>query len=234
MIEFRSVRKSFGSKAVLRDVSFSVPSGSIVSLVGPNGSGKSTLLRILLQLERQDSGEALIDGKPYSRFVSNGRVGVSLDTMNPHPSRKAIDHLRWIAASKGISKLTCSELLEFVGLSGAEHKRVKKYSLGMKQRLRIAAALLGDPSVLILDEPVNGLDPEGILWLRNFLTDYTSQGNTVLITSHLMNELEQLATSFIFLRNGEVAENITQENLRDKYMSLEHAYFELNATNTAG
>ena len=233
MIEFQNVRKSFGSKVVLRDVSFSVPSGSIVSLVGPNGSGKSTLLRILLQLERQDSGEALIDCKRYSSFIRNGRVGVSLDTMNPHPSRKAIDHLRWIAASKGVSKRTCSERLEFVGLSGVEHKRVKKYSLGMKQRLRIAATLLGDPSVLILDEPVNGLDPEGILWLRNFLTDYTNQGNTVLITSHLMNELEQLAASFVFLRNGEVAENITRENLRDKYMSLEHAYFELNATNGA-
>lgn len=230
MIEFKDIYKSFSATEVLQGVSFAVPEGSIVSLIGPNGSGKSTLLRILLQLETATSGEALINGETFVNFTKHHDVGISLDSMNPHPSRRAIDHLRWIAATKGVGTQTCYELLEFVGLKGSEGQRIKRYSLGMKQRLRIATALLGDPKLLILDEPVNGLDPEGILWLRDFLVGYCSKGNTVLITSHLMNELEQLATVFVFLRNGAIVEQLTRESLRDKYNSLEQAYFKLIAS----
>lgn len=230
MIELRNITKTFGSNRVLEDVSFAVPQGSIVSLVGPNGSGKSTLLRILLNLETATSGEAYIGGKSYTEFSKEGTVGASLDTMVPHPSRRAIDQLRWIAAAKGIDKHTCEKKLGFVGLTGFEHRRVKTYSLGMKQRLRIASALLGDPEVLVLDEPVNGLDPEGVRWLRDFLTDFCSTGNTVLITSHLMNELEHLATDLVFLRRGEVVAQMTRNQLREQYSSLEHAYFALNPT----
>nr|WP_239519583.1 ATP-binding cassette domain-containing protein [Arcanobacterium phocisimile] len=213
---------------MLDGLSFTVPRGSIVSLVGPNGSGKSTLLRILLNLEKATSGEAIIGGKPYAEFSKDSEVGVSLDTMIPHPSRRAIDQLCWIAAAKGIDKQSCVEKLEYVGLAGAERRRIKAYSLGMKQRLRIASALLGDPDVLVLDEPVNGLDPEGIRWLRDFLTKFSSEGKTILITSHLMNELEQLATDFVFLHKGKIVEQVSRDQLKEQYLSLEQAYFTLN------
>lgn len=228
MISFTSVSKVFGATQALRDVSFDVPNGSIVSLVGPNGSGKSTLLRILLNLESATSGTAHFDGKPYSIFSLEHEVGVSLDTMIPHPSRRAIDQLLWVAAAKGIPKGTCFNTLEQVGLAKAPKRRIKGFSLGMKQRLRIAAALLADPDVLVLDEPVNGLDPEGILWLRILLKEFVEAGKTVLITSHLMNELEQLATSFVFLREGTVVEQLSQDQLHGAYSSLEEAYFRIN------
>ncbi|MBP3088392.1 ATP-binding cassette domain-containing protein [Corynebacterium sp. sy017] len=230
MITFDHVSKSFKGREVLSDVSFEVPEGSITSLIGPNGSGKSTSLRILLQLETADSGAARFGDLDYSHYTQHARVGVSLDTMVHHPSRRAIDQMLWIAAAMGLTKKECYEKLDFVGLGDARRRRVKEFSLGMKQRLRIACALLGDPKVLILDEPVNGLDPEGIRWLREFLTDYCGQGNTVLITSHLMNELEQLATTFIFLNRGHIVEQVDRDTLRGKYQSLEQAYFSLTSS----
>ncbi|QPK81915.1 ATP-binding cassette domain-containing protein [Schaalia sp. ZJ405] len=228
MISFDAVSKTFGSTEVLHEVSFEVPAGSIVSLVGPNGSGKSTLLRILLELETATSGQALFDGQSYSGFSASASVGIALDTMVPHPSRRAVDQLWWIAAAKGLPKEVCLEKLSEVGLGNVSKRRIKGFSLGMKQRLRIATALLTDPSVLILDEPVNGLDPEGILWLRVLLQDFAASGGTVLITSHLMNELEQLASSFVFLRKGIVVEQLERQELRGKYASLEEAYFRIN------
>lgn len=228
MITFDSVSKSFGSHEVLKRVSFEVPSGSIVSLVGPNGSGKSTLLRILLELETATFGKALFDGQSYADFSASHGVGVSLDTMVLHPSRRAVDQLWWIAAARGLPKSVCFEKLAQVGLKEASKRRIKGFSLGMKQRLRMASALLSDPSVLVLDEPVNGLDPEGILWLRTTLREYADGGGTVLITSHLMNELEQLADTFVFLHKGVVAEQLGRGRLRDKYSSLEEAYFRIN------
>lgn len=234
VITFDNLSKKFDTNEVLKQVTFVVPSGSIVSLVGPNGSGKSTLLRILLELESATSGKALFDGQSYTEFSVNHGVGVSLDTMIPHPSRRALDQLWWVAAAKGLPKTTCIEKLSQVGLGDVSKRRIKGFSLGMKQRLRIATALLGNPSVLVLDEPVNGLDPEGVLWIRTLLQEFADNGGTVLITSHLMSELEQLADSFVFLRKGIIAEQLDRVCLREKYASLEEAYFRINHSRSEG
>ena len=186
MITIQNLHKEYNNKIVLQNVSFKAKKGEITGLIGPNGSGKSTLIRILLGLENSQMGMALIDGKKYSQLGDNpfGIVGSFLDSCQPFPTRTGFQHLRWIGLACGVDRNRCTECLELVGLSEAKHKKVKDYSLGMKQRLGLATALLANPDILILDEPINGLDPEGVRWVRNFLQSFVNEGKTVLMTSH--------------------------------------------------
>ena len=174
MITIQKLHKEYNNKIVLQNVSFKAKKGEITGLIGPNGSGKSTLIRILLGLENSQMGMALIDGKKYSQLGDNPFciVGSFLDSCQPYPTRTGFQHLRWIGLACGVDKNRCNECLELVGLSEAKNKKVKDYSLGMKQRLGLATALLANPDILILDEPINGLDPEGIRWVRNFLQSF--------------------------------------------------------------
>ena len=206
MITIRKLHKEYNSKIVVLIVSLIAKIGEITGLFGPNGSGKSTLIRILLGLENSQMGMALIDGKKYSQLGDNPFciVGSFLDSFQPYPTRTGFQHLRWIGLACGVDKNRCNECLELVGLSEAKNKKVKDYSLGMKQRLGLATALLANPDNLILDEPINGLDPEGIRWVRNFLQSFVNEGKTVLMTSHYMSELELTVDHLVGISNGKI------------------------------
>jgi ABC-2 type transport system ATP-binding protein len=192
-IEITSLRKRYGPVRALDGMTFTIRPGQVTGFVGPNGAGKSTTMRVILGLDRPDAGTALIDGTPY---VSLRRplthVGALLDAAAFQPSRSARAHLRWLACSQGLRKSRVDEVLALVGLDTVGKRRAGGYSLGMRQRLGIAAALLGDPPVLMFDEPFNGMDPEGIVWLRTFLRSLAADGRAVLVSSHLMSELEAL------------------------------------------
>ncbi|QEU95591.1 ATP-binding cassette domain-containing protein [Streptomyces kanamyceticus] len=204
-IEVRELRKRFGSVAALDGLSFDVTPGQVTGFVGPNGAGKSTTLRILLGLDTADEGTALIGGRRYQALRTPLlEVGALLDAAAVHPSRRGRDHLLWLAHSHGLPVRRVDEVLDVVGLGGAARRRAGGYSLGMRQRLGIAAALLGDPPVLLLDEPVNGLDPEGIRWIRGFLRTLAAEGRTVLVSSHLMGELEDTADHLVVIGRGRV------------------------------
>jgi ABC-2 type transport system ATP-binding protein len=187
MIAVESLTKRYGGTVAVEDLSFSVRPGSILGFLGPNGAGKTTTLRILLGLARPTSGGATIDGRPYASLADPlGKVGAVLDSSGFHPGRKGRNHLRVIATAAGVPRSRVEEMLKLVELEKDGGRRVKGYSLGMKQRLNLAAALLGDPEVLVLDEPANGLDPQGIRWLRDFLRSLAAQGRTVLVSSHVL------------------------------------------------
>jgi ABC-2 type transport system ATP-binding protein len=184
-------------------LSFTVRAGEVTGFVGPNGAGKSTTMRLILGLDTPDAGEALVNGRPYrSLRTPLTRVGAALDAAAVHPGRRARDHLLWMAQSNGIGKRRVSEVLELVGLAPAAHRRAAGFSLGMLQRLGIAAALLGDPPVLLFDEPVNGLDPDGIVWIRGLLRSLAAEGRAVLVSSHLMSELEGTAGHLVAVGRG--------------------------------
>ncbi|SDJ62450.1 ABC transporter ATP-binding protein [Streptomyces indicus] len=204
-VQVKGLRKRFGSVTALDGLSFTLTPGQVTGFVGPNGAGKSTTLRIVLGLDAADDGEALIGGRPY-RALSTPlqEVGALLDAGAVHPSRRGRDHLLWLAHSHRIPVRRVDEVLEQVGLASASRRRAGGYSLGMRQRLGIAAALLGDPPVLLLDEPVNGLDPEGIRWIRGFLKSLAREGRTVLVSSHLMSELEDSADHLVVIGRGRV------------------------------
>ena len=205
MIEINGVTKKYGAKTAVEDVSFTAAPGRVTGFLGPNGAGKSSTLRILLGLDRATAGTALIDGAPYATLAQPLRtVGAMLDGASAVPERRGVDHLRWIAQSNRIPTRRIGEVLETVGLTDAATVRVKKYSLGMKQRLGLAAALLGEPRILVLDEPVNGLDPEGILWIRALLRRLAAEGRTVLLSSHLMGEMTQTADHLIVIGRGKI------------------------------
>jgi ABC-2 type transport system ATP-binding protein len=188
--------------------------GRITGFVGPNGAGKTTTLRSLLGLVTPTSGEALIEGKPYARLPAPAnRVGAVLETSTFHPGRSGRNHLRTIAAAAGIPRGRVEELLELVGLSGAARRRVGGYSLGMRQRLGLAAALMGDPEILVLDEPANGLDPEGIRWLRTFLRGLAAEGRTVLVSSHVLAELAQTADDVAIIAKGRLVAHAPVDEL---------------------
>lgn len=227
MISINKLNKSYHNKVVLSDVTFKVEKGTITGLIGPNGSGKSTLIKILLELESADGGEATLFGKKYSQLGPNpiGKVGTFLDSYKPYPTRTGYEHLRWIALSSGLSKQRCLECLKIVGLENVGKKKIKDYSLGMKQRLGLATAILADPELLILDEPINGLDPEGIRWVREFLRDFVKSGKTVLLTSHYMSELELTVDQIIGISEGTVVLNGKCEQVLKQYGSFENAYF---------
>ncbi len=203
MITVEGLTKRYGKTLAVDDLSFKIEPGQVTGFLGPNGAGKTTTLRVLLDLVKATSGTATIDGKRYRELADPAkRVGSVLEATNFHPGRKGRNHLRVLARPQGIPESRVDELLELVDLTGAAKKRVKTYSLGMRQRLTIAGALLGDPDVLILDEPANGLDPEGIRWLRGFLRGLAEQGRTVFASSHVLSEMAQLADRVVIIHRG--------------------------------
>jgi ABC-2 type transport system ATP-binding protein len=216
-IEARELVKRYGSTLAVDRLSFTVEAGRVTGFVGPNGAGKSTTMRMMLALDRPDSGEALIGGRRYTSYREPARtVGALLDPEAVHPGRRAADHLLWMAQYNGIPRKRVDEVLQIVGLESVGRKRVGGFSLGMRQRLGIAGALLGDPGILILDEPVNGLDPEGIQWIRGFLKQLAAEGRTVLVSSHLMSELQDTADHLIILGRGRLLADTTVKELLDR------------------
>ncbi|MFI6479547.1 ATP-binding cassette domain-containing protein [Nonomuraea sp. NPDC050663] len=204
-IEVSGLRKRFGQVLALDGMSFTVRPGQVTGFVGPNGAGKSTTMRVILGLDAPDEGTALVGGMPYQKLRNPlSQVGALLDAGALQPSRTARNHLLWLAHSQGLSARRVDEVAELVGLGGAIRRRAGGYSLGMRQRLGIAAALLGDPAVLMLDEPFNGLDPEGILWVRGFLRSLAREGRAVLVSSHLMSELQDTAEHLVVVGRGQV------------------------------
>jgi ABC-2 type transport system ATP-binding protein len=202
-VSVRGLTKRFGSQVAVDDLSFDVPAGRVVGFLGPNGSGKSTTLRMIVGLTAPTAGTALVQGVPFHDLERPAEVvGSIVDGVGHHPARKAIDELRISARSAGLPLDRCDAALELVGLTGAGDKRVGAYSLGMRQRLGIAQALLGDPQVLLLDEPANGLDPEGIRWIRSLLRHLADRGRTILVSSHLIGEVARLADDVIVIREG--------------------------------
>lgn len=202
--------KKYGPKTVLDDVSFSVRPGVVTGFLGPNGAGKSTTMRVIVGLDRANHGQATIGGrrateisKPMCEF------GVLLDAGQIHPSRSATNFLRTVGSSNGIRQARIGEVLEMVGLSDAANRKVGGFSLGMRQRLGLAAAMLGDPKVLILDEPANGLDPEGVHWIRAFLSSLAAEGRTVFVSSHLLSEMELMADDLVIIGAGKVLAQTT-------------------------
>jgi ABC-2 type transport system ATP-binding protein len=203
LIEARSLRKKFGSTVAVDDLSFRAEPGRVTGFLGPNGSGKSTTLRMVLGIDRPDSGSAMVCGRPYAEHRYPLReVGALLEAQAIHPSRTARDHLWWLAASNDLPRRRVQEVLELTGLESVAQRRTRGYSLGMAQRLGVAAALIGDPEVLVLDEPVNGLDPEGILWIRTLLRRLAAEGRTVLVSSHLMSEMALTADHIVVIGRG--------------------------------
>ncbi|MER7702519.1 ABC transporter ATP-binding protein [Kitasatospora sp. NPDC097605] len=216
MIEVQNLTKRYGGNTVVAGLTFTVRPGAVTGFLGPNGAGKSTTLRMMLGLTRPDAGSARIGGHPYHQLTYPARqVGALLETAVPHRGLTAAGHLRWIARSNRIDRRRVAEVLEAVGLTGAARQRIGTFSLGMGQRLGLAAALLGDPPVLVLDEPVNGLDAEGIRWLRDLLRSMAAEGRTVLLSSHLMTEMSVIADHLIVIGRGRLlARTGTAEFLR--------------------
>lgn len=203
MIEIHGLTKRFGSKVAVDDLSFRVEEGTITGFLGPNGAGKTTTLRALLGLVEPTAGSATVFGRRYRELDDPlRRVGAVLEAASFHPGRRARNHLRVIAAAAGLPDSRADEVLELVGLSGAAGVRTRAYSLGMRQRLSLAGALLGDPDVLVLDEPANGLDPEGIRWLRAFLRARAADGGTILVSSHVLAEVAQTVDQVVIIHRG--------------------------------
>lgn len=213
MIEVSGLTKRYGSTTAVDDLSFTVQPGTVTGFLGPNGAGKSTTMRMILGLDNPTKGKALIFGQPYAQLSKPlTKVGSLLDANWIHPNRSARSHLRFMAASNKIGTKRIDEVLETVGLSSVATKAAGKFSLGMKQRLGLAVALLGDPQVLLFDEPVNGLDPEGIYWIRTFMKNLAAQGRTVLVSSHLLSEMALTADHLIVIGRGRlIAESSTAD-----------------------
>jgi ABC-2 type transport system ATP-binding protein len=204
-IEVKGLRKRFGATLALNGMSFTVRPGQVTGFVGPNGAGKSTTMRVILSLDAPDQGTALVGGCPYRSLRRPlTHVGALLDASALQPSRSARNHLLWLAHSQGLTARRVDEVVRLSGLESAIRRKAGGYSLGMRQRLGIAAALLGDPPVLMLDEPFNGMDPEGIVWMRGFLRSLASEGRAVLVSSHLMGELQDTADHVIVVGRGRV------------------------------
>ncbi|UED84002.1 ATP-binding cassette domain-containing protein [Streptomyces profundus] len=205
MIELAGLTKRYGARTAVRDLSCVVRPGQVTGFLGPNGAGKSTTMRMILGLDRPTSGEARVEGRPYARLVEPLTViGALLEARAVHPGRTAYHHLQCLAQSNGIPASRIGEVLELVGLGEVATKRPRGFSLGMGQRLGIASALLGDPRILIFDEPVNGLDPEGIHWVRNLMRRLAADGRTVFVSSHLMSEMALTADHLIVIGQGEL------------------------------
>ena len=198
-----SLSKRFGRLLAVDDLSFALAPGTITGFLGPNGAGKTTTLRMLLGLAAPSEGRALVFGSPYAELERPAlRIGAVLEATDFHPGRSGRDHLRTLSRSVGLSDTRADQALRRVELEQAAKRRVKGYSLGMRQRLGLAAALLGDPELLILDEPANGLDPEGVRWLRDFLRDFAAQGRTVLVSSHVLAEVAQTVDQVLIINRG--------------------------------
>ncbi|MEM7286468.1 MAG: ATP-binding cassette domain-containing protein [Actinomycetota bacterium] len=215
MIEVTHLTKRYGQTLAVNDLSFTVRPGIVTGFLGPNGSGKSTTMRMILGLDAATSGTATVGGRPlveHNRPLTS--LGFLLDAGAVHPTRSAYDHLRALAVTNRIPTSRVDEVLEIVGLGQVGRRRSGGFSLGMGQRLGIAAALLGDPEVVMLDEPVNGLDPEGILWIRHLLQDLAKEGRTVFVSSHLMSEMELMAEHFVIIGQGSLIRDISADDLR--------------------
>ena len=212
MIEVQGLTKRFGDKVAVDDLSFTVQPGVVTGFLGPNGAGKSTTMRLILGLDRPNAGKALVNGRPYRDLPDPlHEVGALLDAKDVHGGRTARAHLLALAQSNGIPARRVDEVLEMTGISSVAKKRINGFSLGMSQRLGIAGTLLGDPKVLLFDEPVNGLDPEGILWIRNFMRYLAGQGRTVFVSSHLMSEMAMTAEHLIVVGRGKLLADVTTQ-----------------------
>jgi ABC-2 type transport system ATP-binding protein len=204
-IEVAGLRKRFGRTLALDGMTFTVSPGQVTGFIGPNGAGKSTTMRVILGLDKPDEGTALVCGRPYVSLQDPlTQVGALLDVGALQPSRTGRNHLLWLAHSQGLGARRVDEVIALVGLGKAARRKAGGYSLGMRQRLGIAAALLGDPPALMLDEPFNGMDPEGIVWMRGFMTSLAAEGRTVLVSSHLMSELQDIAGHVVIVGRGTV------------------------------
>ncbi|WP_184533761.1 ABC transporter ATP-binding protein [Micromonospora polyrhachis] len=213
MMEVRNLSKRYGSTVAVDGLTFAVRPGQVTGFLGPNGAGKSTTMRMMLDLDRPTSGQVLVGGTRYRHLTEPlRRVGALLEARAVHPGRSAYHHLLWLAQSNRIPKARVWEVLELVGLTGVAKKRVKGFSLGMGQRLGIAAALLGDPPVLLFDEPVNGLDPEGVLWIRHLMKGLAAEGRTVFVSSHLMSEMALTAAHLIVIGRGRLLADTTVDD----------------------
>jgi ABC-2 type transport system ATP-binding protein len=204
-IEVAGLRKRFGSALALDGMSFAVRPGKVTGFVGPNGAGKSTTMRVILGLDAPEAGRALVSGQPYAKLRHPlSHIGALLDAGALQPGRRARNHLLWLAHSQGLTARRVDEVIEQAGLASVARRKAGGFSLGMRQRLGIAAAMLGDPPILMLDEPFNGLDPEGIVWMRGFLRSLAAQGRAVLVSSHLMSELQDTADHLVVVGRGKV------------------------------
>ncbi|HEX5027726.1 MAG TPA: ATP-binding cassette domain-containing protein [Gaiellaceae bacterium] len=207
MIEVRGLTKRYGSTTAVHDLSFTVEAGRVTGFLGPNGAGKSTTMRVILGLVHPSSGTTSVLGRPYRELDRPERhVGALLETFDAHPGRSGRSHLRVLALAGGIPRSRVDEVLTLVELTGASKRRVKGYSLGMRQRLGLAAALLADPEVLVLDEPANGLDPQGIRWLRDFLRALAAEGRTILVSSHVLAEVAQTVDDVVIIHRGRLVQ----------------------------
>jgi ABC-2 type transport system ATP-binding protein len=228
MIAACDLTKRYRRTVAVQDLTFTVRPGVVTGFLGPNGAGKSTTMRMLIGLDRPDGGRATVNGKLYRQLDRPLReVGAMLEARSFHPGRSARAHLGALAAANGIADRRVAEVLSVVGLTDVGHRRAGTFSLGMAQRLGIAAALLGDPAIVILDEPVNGLDPEGVRWIRNLLKSLAAEGRTVLVSSHLISEVAQTAEDLIVIAQGRLLAHMTVAELSATAGSLEEAFFRL-------
>jgi ABC-2 type transport system ATP-binding protein len=228
MIEVRGLTKRYGSTVAVDALSFDVRPGAVTGFLGPNGSGKSTTMRLIMGLDAPDAGHAWVGGRPYRALGWPLReVGALLEAHTFHPGRSAWDHLTALAASNGIARSRVGEVLDLVGLASVARKRAGKFSLGMAQRLGIAAALLGDPGVLLFDEPVNGLDPQGVRWVRDLLRSQAAEGRAVLVSSHLIGEMALTAEHLVVIGQGRLLADTSVAELTARGRSLEEAFLEL-------
>ncbi len=214
MITVHGLTKRYGGRTVVDDVSFTLEAGTVTGFLGPNGAGKSTTLRMMTGLVPASAGTALVDGRPYPELPNPGAVvGTLLDASAVHPGRTGRTHLRLLASAVGVAPSRADEVLELVGLTDAGRRRVGGYSLGMRQRLGIAVALVGDPAVLVLDEPANGLDPAGIREMRDLLRSHADRGGTVLLSSHLLHEVEIVADDIVMIGDGRIVARGSKSDL---------------------
>lgn len=232
MIQVEALTKRYGTTTAVDGLSFTAHPGTVTGFLGPNGAGKSTTMRMIVGLERPTSGTATVDGRRYADLPAPlHSVGVMLDARSVHPGRTAYRHLLAHARTHGIAAARVREVIEMTGLESVARRRAGTFSLGMGQRLGIATALLGDPQTLILDEPVNGLDPDGVLWVRRLVRDLAAEGRTVLLSSHLMHELALCADRVVIIGKGRLLADAPVQEIVDRSAggSLEEAYLELTA-----
>ncbi len=229
-VSCRALTKRYGEVNAVDEVTFSLRKGTVTGFLGPNGAGKTTTLRLLLGLSEPTAGEALVFGRRYRDLERPlGQVGAVLESTDFHPGRSGRNHLRTRALAAGLPGSRVEEVLDLVELTSAADRRVRTYSLGMRQRLGLASALLGDPELLVLDEPVNGLDPAGVHWLRGFLQSLAARGRTVLVSSHLLAEVAQTVDGVIIIDRGRIVRSGRLDDLADSAQDLENLYLELTS-----
>jgi ABC-2 type transport system ATP-binding protein len=227
-VSVRSLTKRYGELLAVEDLTFALAAGTVTGFLGPNGAGKTTTLRLLLGLAEPTVGEALVFGRRYRDLDQPARrVGAMLESNDFHPSRSGRDHLRVLALQAELAPARVDEVLELVELGAAASRRVSAYSLGMRRRLGLAGALLGDPELLVLDEPANGLDPAGVQWLRTFLRRFAQQGRTVLVSSHVLAEVAQTVDQVVIVARGRLVASARLDELTDRGQTLEDVYLEL-------